>query len=136
MEVTEKNNVISIGTGRRKTSTARVFLTEGSGKIIINSRDGKEYLQQSPIKLSIIQSPLNLLGLEHKYDLKVNINGGGLSSQAGAIRLGLARALCKANQDNRIILKSAGFLERDAREKERKKYGLKKARKAPQFSKR
>ena len=136
MEITEKNNVKSIGTGRRKTSTARVVLIEGTGKITINSREGEEYLQESPIKLSMIQSPLNILGLEHRYDVKVNINGGGLSSQAGAIRLGIARALCKANQDNRIILKSAGFLERDAREKERKKYGLKKARKAPQFSKR
>jgi small subunit ribosomal protein S9 len=130
----EKKDIVGIG--RRKTSTARVFLTEGTGKILINSRDLLEYLQQSPVKVSSVKSPLSILGLDTKYDIKINIKGGGLSSQAGAIRLGLSRALCIMNPENRIILKAAGFMERDAREKERRKYGLKKARKAPQFSKR
>lgn len=128
--------VIYSGTGRRKTSVARVNLIPGSGKLIINNLPGESYLQFSPNYLRISFSPLSLLGLDKEYDVYVKTNGGGLTGQADAIRLGLARALCTINSDNRIMLKSEGLLRRDARSKERKKYGLRKARKAPQYSKR
>nr|YP_009396259.1 ribosomal protein S9 [Melanothamnus harveyi]ARW65403.1 ribosomal protein S9 [Melanothamnus harveyi] len=128
--------VIYSGTGRRKTSVARVNLIPGSGKLIINNLPGESYLQFSPNYLRISFSPLSLLGLDKEYDVYVKTKGGGLTGQADAIRLGLARALCTINSDNRIMLKSEGLLRRDARSKERKKYGLRKARKAPQYSKR
>nr|YP_009294576.1 ribosomal protein S9 [Asparagopsis taxiformis]AOM66059.1 ribosomal protein S9 [Asparagopsis taxiformis] len=128
--------VIYSGTGRRKTSIARVRLTPGSGKLTINGLPGESYLQFSPNYLRISYAPLKILGLIHEYDIYVNTEGGGLTGQADAIRLGIARALCKVNPENRIALKSEGFLTRDARVKERKKYGLRKARKAPQYSKR
>lgn len=128
--------VIYSGTGRRKTSVARVNLIPGSGKLIINNLPGESYLQFSPNYLRISCSPLNLLGLNKEYDVYVKTQGGGLTGQADAIRLGLARALCTINSDNRIMLKSEGLLRRDSRSKERKKYGLRKARKAPQYSKR
>ena len=122
--------------GNRKESTARVRLIPGSGKMIINGVASETYLQYSPNYIRISTSPLNTLGLEDKYDVYVNADGGGLTGQTEAIRLGLARALCKINPENRTALKFEGYLTRDSRKIERKKYGLKKARKAPQFSKR
>lgn len=124
------------GTGRRKTSIARVKLVPGSGKLIINGLPGESYLQFSPNYLRISCSPLTLLGLNKEYDIYVKAEGGGLTGQANAIKLGLAKALCTINPENRTTLKSEGFLRRDARIKERKKYGLRKARKAQQYSKR
>nr|QCI05022.1 ribosomal protein S9 [Callithamnion tetricum] len=128
--------VIYFGTGRRKQSIAQVQVVPGSGKLIINGLPGESYLQFSPNYLRISCSPLNILGLSSEYDIHVKVEGGGLTGQADAIRLGLARALCTINPDNRATLKSEGLLTRDARIKERKKYGLRKARKAPQYSKR
>nr|YP_009326652.1 ribosomal protein S9 [Membranoptera platyphylla]AMJ16909.1 ribosomal protein S9 [Membranoptera platyphylla] len=130
------NHITYLGTGRRKTSIARVRLTPGSGKLIINGLPGESYLQFSPNYLRISCSPLTILGLNKEYDIYVKAEGGGLTGQADAIRLGLARALCTINPDNRTTLKSEGLLSRDSRVKERKKYGLRKARKAPQYSKR
>nr|QCI08945.1 ribosomal protein S9 [Wrangelia sp.] len=124
------------GTGRRKTSIARVKLVPGSGKLIINGLPGESYLQFSPNYIRISCSPLTLLGLNKEYDIYVKAEGGGLTGQANAIKLGLAKALCTINPENRTTLKSEGFLRRDARIKERKKYGLRKARKAQQYSKR
>nr|YP_010196834.1 ribosomal protein S9 [Gracilaria cliftonii]UAD84638.1 ribosomal protein S9 [Gracilaria cliftonii] len=134
--LTKNSKIIYSGTGRRKTSIARVKLVPGSGKLIINDLPGESYLQFSPNYLRVSCSPLKLLGLNKEYDIYVNTEGGGLTGQANAIRLGLARALCTINPENRITLKAEGFLRRDARIKERKKYGLRKARKAPQYSKR
>nr|YP_010850688.1 ribosomal protein S9 [Lophurella hookeriana]WGH13417.1 ribosomal protein S9 [Lophurella hookeriana] len=128
--------IIYSGTGRRKTSVARVDLIPGSGKLIINGLPGESYLQFSPNYLRISCLPLSILGLNKEYDIYVKARGGGLTGQADAIRLGLARALCHIHPENRIMLKSEGLLRRDARSKERKKYGLRKARKAPQYSKR
>ena len=123
------------GTGRRKDSVARGRVYTGTGKITINDRDIDNYFGLETLKL-LVRSPLVLLGLEGKYDVVVRVSGGGVSGQAGAIRHGLRRALLLASEDNRPILKKAGFLTRDPRMKERKKYGLKAARRAPQFSKR
>ena len=123
------------GTGRRKDSVARVRVYTGTGKITINDRDIDSYFGLETLKL-IVRSPLVLLGLEGKYDVAVRVNGGGVSGQAGAIRHGLSRALLQFNPELRSTLKKAGFLTRDPRMKERKKYGLKAARRAPQFSKR
>lgn len=128
-------NVQYRGTGRRKSSVARVILTPGTGNIVINGIPAKEYLP-SDILLMIVDQPLELTNTKDKFDIKVNVYGGGYSGQAGAIRHGVARALLVASSDYRPALKAAGFLTRDARVKERKKYGLKKARRAPQFSKR
>lgn len=128
--------IIYSGTGRRKTSVARVNLVPGFGKLVINDLPGESYLQFSPNYIRISCSPLYLLGLDKEYDIYVKTEGGGLTGQADAIRLGLARALCEINPNHRIMLKSEGLLRRDARSKERKKYGLRKARKAPQYSKR
>ncbi|KAH7524042.1 small ribosomal subunit protein uS9c [Ziziphus jujuba] len=125
-----------IGTGRRKTAIARVVLQEGSGKIIINYRDAKEYLQGNPLWLQYVKVPLVTLGYESSYDVFVKAHGGGLSGQAQAISLGIARALLKVNENHRAPLRKDGLLTRDSRIVERKKPGLKKARKAPQFSKR
>jgi len=136
MQNLKDKKVIYSGTGRRKTSIARVELIPGSGKLIINGLPGELYLQFSPNYLRISSSPLQILGLIKDYDIYVKAEGGGLTGQADAIRLGIARALCNINQDHRIILKSEGLLKRDSRIKERKKYGLRKARKAPQYSKR
>ena len=124
------------GTGRRKSSIARVRLIPGSGKLIINGLPGESYLQFSPNYLRISYAPLKTLGLSKEYDIYVKTKGGGLTGQADAIRLGIARALCHVNPENRNTLKSEGYLTRDPRVKERKKYGLRKARKAPQYSKR
>ena len=123
------------GTGRRKHSVARVRVYNGTGKMTINGRDINDYFGLETLKL-IVRSPLVLLGLEGKYDVVVRVSGGGVSGQAGAIRHGLSRALLQFNPELRPALKKAGFLTRDPRMKERKKYGLKAARRAPQFSKR
>lgn len=123
------------GTGRRKSSIARVYIQPGKGKITINKRDIDSYFGLETLKV-VVRQPLEVTGMTGKYDVKVTVRGGGTSGQAGAIRHGLARALTHADEDLRPVLKKAGFLTRDARMKERKKYGLKSARKAPQFSKR
>ena len=123
------------GTGRRKDSVARVRVYTGTGKITINDRDIDNYFGLETLKL-IVRSPLAVAGVEDKFDIVVRVVGGGISGQAGAIRHGLSRALLLASEDNRAILKKAGFLTRDPRMKDRKKYGLKAARRAPQFSKR
>ena len=123
------------GTGRRKKSVARVRLYEGTGAVTINGRDMDDYFGLETLKL-IVRQPLALLDLVGKYDVVVTVVGGGVSGQAGAIRHGLARALVVADENNRAALKKAGLLTRDPRMKERKKYGLKAARRASQFSKR
>ena len=120
--------------GRRKSAVARVRLVAGDGKIVINGRDIDNYFGYETLKRTVRQ-PLELTKVSG-YDVMVNVNGGGFTGQAGAIRHGISRALCKANPDLRGDLKKAGFLTRDPRMKERKKYGLKAARRAPQFSKR
>lgn len=130
------NTVSYWGTGRRKTAIARVRLVPGNGKITINGRSAIDYLNHNLAFLSAVMVPLETLGLDKEYDLLVNSKGGGLSGQADAIKQGVARALCKLSPDNRKPLKAEGHLSRDPRAKERRKYGLKKARKAPQFSKR
>ncbi len=123
------------GTGRRKSSVARVYLTQGTGKITINKKDIEDYFGLETLKV-IVRQPFAVTGTEGKYDVLVNVYGGGFTGQAGAIRHGIARALNEANEELRPALKKAGFLTRDPRMKERKKYGLKAARRAPQFSKR
>ena len=123
------------GTGRRKSSVARVYLVPGNGKITINKRDIEDYLGLETLRV-IVRQPLVLTDTLDKYDVLVNVHGGGYTGQAGAIRHGISRALLEADIELRPALKKAGFLTRDPRMKERKKYGLKKARRAPQFSKR
>lgn len=123
------------GTGRRKSSVARVRVYPGTGKITINERDIDDYFGLETLKL-IVNQPYGVTGTEGKYDIICRVNGGGVTGQAGAIRHGLARALLQADPNFRPALKKAGFLTRDPRMKERKKYGLKGARRAPQFSKR
>ena len=123
------------GTGRRKSSVARVYLVPGTGKITINKRDIDEYLGLETLKV-IVRQPLVATETVDKFDVLVNVKGGGYSGQAGAIRHGISRALLQVDSEYRPVLKSAGFLTRDPRMKERKKYGLKAARRAPQFSKR
>ena len=123
------------GTGRRKSSVARVRLVPGNGQIIVNGKDSKDYVQKKTLEM-IIRQPLVLTETEGRFDVLVNAHGGGTTGQAGAVRLGIARALLKADIEYRPALKKAGFLTRDPRMKERKKYGLKGARRAPQFSKR
>jgi small subunit ribosomal protein S9 len=126
----------NIGVGKRKESIARVFLIPGEGNLIINKTSGNQYLQYNESYLSTVWSPLEKLSLEKQFNIVALVNGGGLTGQAQAIRLGVARLLCKMDQENRKILKPFGYLTRDPRIKERKKYGLRKARKAPQYSKR
>ena len=123
------------GTGRRKSSVARVYLMPGSGKITINKRDIDDYFGLETLKL-IVRQPMELTDTLTKFDVLVNVHGGGFTGQAGAIRHGISRALLEADADYRTFLKKAGYLTRDPRMKERKKYGLKAARRAPQFSKR
>ena len=123
------------GTGRRKKSIARVYLVPGTGKVTINKKDMDEYFGLETLKLNVRQ-PLVLTQTADKYDVLVNVHGGGFTGQAGAIRHGISRALLTVDNDFRPALKKAGFLTRDPRMKERKKYGLKAARRAPQFSKR
>jgi len=126
----------NIGLGKRKQAIARVFLIPGEGNLIINKVNGNKYLQYNDIYLRTVWSPLEKLNLEKQFDIVTIVKGGGLTGQAQAIQLGVARLLCKMDKENRVILKPFGFLTRDARIKERKKYGLRKARKAPQYSKR
>jgi len=123
------------GTGRRKTSVARVRLVPGTGKILINERQVDEYFGKKTLEM-LVQSPLKITNAQGKFDVLARVHGGGTTGQAGAVRLGIARALIQADGEYRPVLKKAGFLARDPRMKERRKYGLKKARKAPQFSKR
>lgn len=134
--VVKSKKVQFLGTGRRKKAIARVFLMPaGTGKITINKQDIDEYFPLETLKL-VARQPLALTNTADKYDIVINVVGGGLSGQAGAICHGIARALVKADESLKTEIKKAGFLTRDARMKERKKYGLKKARKASQFSKR
>ena len=131
----KSNKIVYMGTGRRKSSIARVRLVEGTGKITINRKDIEEFFDLETLKV-IVRQPLTVTNTLAKYDVICTVKGGGVSGQAGAIRHGIARALNEANSEYRPALKTNGFLTRDPRMKERKKYGLKKARKAPQFSKR
>ena len=124
------------GIGRRKTSVAKVVLVPGTGSMTVNQKIGELYLQYNSQYINSSKTPLTVLGLEKMYNIHVNTHGGGLRGQADAIKLGVARALCQMSPEHRSSLKSEGLLTRDSRRKERKKYGLRKARKAPQFSKR
>ncbi len=128
MQATDNDRAVYWGTGRRKASIARVRLVPGTGKLVINHREGESYLQFNPSYISSAKAPLETLGLENDYDILVNVKGGGLTGQA--------ESMCELSPDNRQPLKIEGYLTRDPRAKERKKYGLRKARKAPQFSKR
>ena len=130
-----KKKVTYIGTGRRKQSVARVFMTPGTGVITVNGRTLEEYLPQATLRMEV-NAPLVLTETKGQLDIKINVYGGGYAGQAGAMRHGISRALLEASADYRPALKKAGFLTRDSRMKERKKYGLKAARRAPQFSKR
>ena len=125
-----------IGLGKRKQAVARVFLIPGEGNLIINKVSGNKYLQYNDNYLSTVWAPLKALNLEKQFDIVTLVKGGGLTGQAQAIQLGVARQLCKIDNQNRSILKPFGLLTRDSRVKERKKYGLRKARKTPQYSKR
>lgn len=132
---TKKKTVSYVGTGRRKSSVARVFMTPGTGVITVNGRTLEDYLPQATLRMEV-NSPLVLTETKDQFDIKINVYGGGYAGQAGAMRHGISRALLEASADYRPVLKKAGFLTRDSRMKERKKYGLKGARRAPQFSKR
>ena len=129
------SNVKYQGTGRRKTSVARAYVTPGTGEIIINGVMLDDYLPLDTLKM-VVRSPFEVTETTGQFDVKVNVNGGGYNGQAGAIRHAISRALLEVSSDYRASLKAAGFLTRDARKKERKKYGLRGARKAPQYSKR
>ena len=131
----KKSNVTYIGVGRRKSSVARVYMVPGTGKIVVGEKTLEQYLPQEILRM-VVKSPLVVTNTLEQYDIKINVYGGGLTGQAGAMRHGIARALLEAGDDYRAILKQEGFLTRDSRAKERKKYGLKGARRAPQFSKR
>ncbi|MDY6781831.1 MAG: 30S ribosomal protein S9 [Cyanobacteriota bacterium] len=138
MQATESqpDKVIYWGTGRRKSSVARVRLVPGDGQLVVNKRPGNDYFNRNPSYVAVAKAPLETLGLENEYDILVTAHGGGLTGQSDAVRLGVARALCQLDPENRKPLKVEGYLTRDPRAKERKKYGLKKARKASQYSKR
>nr|YP_009093525.1 ribosomal protein S9 [Conticribra weissflogii]AIR76198.1 ribosomal protein S9 [Conticribra weissflogii] len=125
-----------IGLGKRKRAIARVFLVPGNGKVIINKFSGEKYLQYNTNYLNAILEPLEKLNLKDQFDIIAIVKGGGLTGQTDAIKLGVSRLLCKMESSNRLVLKPFGFLTRDSRIKERKKYGLRKARKASQYSKR
>lgn len=129
------SSVTYIGTGRRKSSVARVFMTPGTGKIVVNGKSLEDYLPLATLIMEV-KSPLVLTETSEQFDININVYGGGYSGQAGAMRHGVSRALLEVGADYRPALKAAGFLTRDSRSKERKKYGLKAARRAPQFSKR
>ena len=129
------NEALYYGTGRRKNAVARVRLVPGTGKVTVNGRDGKEYFGREAL-LDYAKTPFKVTDTQDHFDVLARIDGGGISGQAGALRHGISRALLQVNPDFRPILKKAGFLTRDPRMKERKKYGLKAARRAPQFSKR
>jgi small subunit ribosomal protein S9 len=136
MPAAEQGRAMYWGTGRRKTAIARVRIVPGEGKMTINGKEGEYYLQGNYAYVTAARAPLETLGLEAQYDILVNAHGGGLTGQAEAIRMGVARALIDLDPENRKPLKVEGYLTRDARAKERRKYGLRKARKAPQYSKR
>jgi len=129
------NEALYYGTGRRKNAVARVRLVPGTGKVTVNGRDGKEYFGREAL-LDYAKTPFKVTDTQDHFDVLARIDGGGISGQAGALRHGVARALLLVNPEYRTVLKKAGFLTRDPRMKERKKYGLKAARRAPQFSKR
>lgn len=131
----KSDNLKYYGTGRRKSAVAKVWLVPGQGKIIVNKKDVSNYFGRKVLEV-LLQQPLEQTGTAGKYDVIATVKGGGISGQAGAVRHGIARALLTVDTEFRIPLKRAGFLTRDPRVKERRKYGLKKARKAPQFSKR
>ena len=131
----KKTNVTYLGTRRRKSSVARVYMTPGTGKIMVGEKTLEQYLPQEILRM-VVKSPLVETGTEDQYDIFINVYGGGLTGQAGAMRHGISRALLEVGEDFRPVLKKAGFLTRDSRVKERKKYGLKGARRAPQYSKR
>ena len=131
----KKKTVRYIGTGRRKSSVARVYLTPGKGEILVNGKTLNQYLPLETLRM-VVRSPFEVTETVGQFDVKINVYGGGYSGQSGAMRHGIARALLQASDDYRPKLKAAGFLTRDPRAKERKKYGLKGARRAPQFSKR
>ncbi|MDO4663527.1 30S ribosomal protein S9 [Allobaculum stercoricanis] len=133
----KKDNIVQyLGTGRRKKAVARVFLrANGTGNIVVNGKELKEYMPSEVLQM-VVRAPLELTNTLDQFDVLVNVQGGGFTGQAGAIRHGITRALMEASEDYRPALKAAGFVTRDPRAKERKKYGLKKARRAPQFSKR
>jgi len=133
---TNSGRAVYWGTGRRKCSVARVRLVPGTGIMTVNGKPGDLYFQFNANYLGVIKAPLETLGLENEYDILVKAEGGGLTGQADSVRLGVARALCQLDPENRPPLKTEGYLTRDPRAKERKKYGLHKARKAPQYSKR
>ncbi|MDQ0360022.1 30S ribosomal protein S9 [Breznakia pachnodae] len=130
-----KKTVTYNGTGRRKSSVARVFMTPGKGNIVVNGKTLDEYLPLETLRM-VVRSPLETTDTVSQFDIQINVNGGGYTGQAGAMRHGIARALLVVSPDYRAALKAEGFLTRDPRMKERKKYGLKAARRAPQFSKR
>jgi small subunit ribosomal protein S9 len=134
--LSQTKKTIAIAVGRRKSAIAQIKIIQGNGEFIINGKSGLSYMQENPSFLLTIQAPLDLLGLQKNYTIIANVNGGGLAGQADAIRLGVARALCLVEESYRSSLRIKGLLTRDSRTKERRKYGLKKARKAPQFSKR
>ena len=131
----KKEMVQYLGTGRRKSSVARVFLRPGTGNIVVNGRSLDEYLPMETLRM-VVKSPLELTNTLDQFDVLINVHGGGYTGQAGAMRHGITRALMEASADYRPVLKAAGFVTRDPRMKERKKYGVKAARRAPQFSKR
>ena len=131
----KKTNVSYLGTGRRKSSVARVYMTPGTGKIMVGEKTLEEYLPQEILRM-VVKSPLVETGTEGQYDIFINVYGGGMTGQAGAMRHGISRALLEIGEDFRPVLKKAGFLTRDSRAKERKKYGLRGARRRPQYSKR
>ena len=134
--MTTKLQKENIGLGKRKRAVARVFLVPGEGNLIINKVAGDKYLQYNQTYINKVWEPLKKLNLENQFDIIVLVKGGGLTGQTDAIKLGVARLLCKMENENRLVLKPFGLLSRDSRIKERKKYGLRKARKAPQYSKR
>ena len=131
----KKTNVSYLGTGRRKSSVARVYMTPGTGKIMVGEKTLEEYLPHEILRM-VVKSPLVETGTEGQYDIFINVYGGGMTGQAGAMRHGISRALLEVGEDFRPVLKKAGFLTRDSRAKERKKYGLRGARRRPQYSKR
>ena len=129
------NSVQYHGVGRRKKSVARVFLRPGTGKFVVNGKSLEDYLPLETLRM-VVKAPFEVTNTTDQFDVLINVNGGGYTGQAGAMRHGIARALMEASEDYRPVLKAAGFVTRDPRAKERKKYGLKAARRAPQFSKR
>ena len=133
---TSDRQLAYFGIGRRKTSVAKVVIVPGDGSFVVNHKPGELYMQFNADYIKATKAPLTILGLENTYNIYVNTHGGGLKGQADAIKMGVERALCYMSNDNKPALKVEDLLTRDARSKERKKYGLRKARKAPQFSKR